>query len=183
MFFFVKIQKHIRLQPEELGKNLITKIRDKIDSTMVGTCSAVHGYIIHIVTFKDKDVNIQDGRIQDTTGEVIFRVSFTALVFKPFVDEVLDGVVVEVTNNGIIIRSGPLESFISAARVAESESGEFFHDSSTNQFVSRRDPNLRIRTDSEIRYKVFQIKYDQGKYDSIASISGDYLGPIQSQGV
>lgn len=41
--------------------------------------------------------------------------SFTALVFKPFVDEVLDGVVAEVNNNGIIIRTGPLESFVSAA--------------------------------------------------------------------
>jgi DNA-directed RNA polymerase subunit E'/Rpb7 len=40
------------------------------------------------------------------------------------------------------------------------DSGEFLYDSSTNQFVSKRDPNLKIKINSEIRYKIFQIKYD-----------------------
>jgi DNA-directed RNA polymerase subunit E'/Rpb7 len=44
---------------------------------------------------------------------VIYKVKFKALVFRPFRGEVLDGVVSEVSNNGIIIESGPLHSFIS----------------------------------------------------------------------
>ena len=55
-----------------------------------------------------------DGRIQDTSGEVIYRVFFKALVMKPFRGEVLDGVVKDVNSEGFMIRSGPLESFISA---------------------------------------------------------------------
>ena len=54
-----------------------------------------------------------DGRIQDTSGEVIYRVFFKALVMKPFKGEVLDGVIMDVSDNGIMIQSGPLESFIS----------------------------------------------------------------------
>lgn len=57
--------------------------------------------------------DISDGRVQDTTGDVIYKVRFKALVFRPFRGEVLDGVVYEVSNNGIIIESGPLRSFIS----------------------------------------------------------------------
>ena len=34
-------------------------------------------------------------------------------MFRPFRGEVLDGVVCEVTSNGIMIESGPLKSFIS----------------------------------------------------------------------
>ena len=59
-------------------------------------------------------LRVDDGRIQDTSGEVIYRVVFKALVFKPFKGEVLDGVVSAVDNNGFMIRSGPLESFVSA---------------------------------------------------------------------
>ena len=44
-----------------------------------------------------------DGRIQDTSGEVIYRVFFKALVMKPFKGEVLDGVVMDVSDNGIMI--------------------------------------------------------------------------------
>lgn len=63
--------------------------------------------------FSLKNEDISDGRIQDTSGEVIYKVKFTALIFRPFRGEVLDGIVYEVSNNGIMIESGPLRSFIS----------------------------------------------------------------------
>ena len=57
--------------------------------------------------------DISDGRIQDTSGDVIYKVKFKALVFRPFKDEVLDGEVIEITDNGFMIESGPIKSFIS----------------------------------------------------------------------
>ncbi len=61
-----------------------------------------------------KSEDISEGKVQDTTGDIIYRVSFKALVFKPFRGEVLDGEVIEITDNGIMIQSGPLKSFISS---------------------------------------------------------------------
>ncbi len=60
-----------------------------------------------------KSEDISDGRIQDTTGEIIYKVKFQALVFRPIPGEVLDGVVSHVTNDCFIIQSGPLEAFVS----------------------------------------------------------------------
>ena len=51
--------------------------------------------------------------MQDTTGDVIYKVKFKAIVFRPFRGEVLDGEVIEITDNGFMIESGPLKSFIS----------------------------------------------------------------------
>ena len=62
-----------------------------------------------------KEEDISSGKVQDTTGEVIFKVKFKALVFKPFKGEILDGLVSEVNQDGIFIESGPLRSFISKA--------------------------------------------------------------------
>ena len=63
-----------------------------------------------------KAEDISDGRIQDTTGEVIYKVKFSALVFKPFKGEVLDGIVKSIDSDGrgLVIEAGPLEAFISA---------------------------------------------------------------------
>ena len=60
-----------------------------------------------------KTHDISDGRIQDTSGEVIYKVRFTAVVFKPFKGEILDGVVTHVDSNGFMLESGPLKSFVS----------------------------------------------------------------------
>lgn len=67
--------------------------------------------ILYYVSLRPEDIS--DGRVQDTSGDVIYKVKFKALVFRPFRGEVIDGVVAEVSNNGIIIQSGPLHSFIS----------------------------------------------------------------------
>ena len=50
--------------------------------------------------------------IQDTSGDVIFRVEFMAIACLPQRDEVLDGRIVEVTQTGIQVQSGPIETFI-----------------------------------------------------------------------
>ena len=57
MFFLITIEKVVRIEPFELGKNLEFKIRRKyalinltrhfrIENTTVGTCSGTYGYII-----------------------------------------------------------------------------------------------------------------------------------------
>jgi DNA-directed RNA polymerase subunit E'/Rpb7 len=59
MFFLVYIEKVVRIEPFELGKNLEYKIRRKyytysihkhfrIENTTVGTCSGTYGYIIQV---------------------------------------------------------------------------------------------------------------------------------------
>lgn len=68
---------------------------------------------IILLLYRLRNEDISDGRIQDTSGEVIYKVKFQALVFRPFRGEVLDGIVYEVSSNGIMIESGPLRSFIS----------------------------------------------------------------------
>ena len=60
-----------------------------------------------------KKTDISDGRIQDTSGEVIYKVKFNALVFRPFKGEILDGIVTDVHSDGFHLQSGPLKSFVS----------------------------------------------------------------------
>jgi DNA-directed RNA polymerase subunit E'/Rpb7 len=68
---------------------------------------------IFTLRYRLRPEDISDGRVQDTSGDVIYKVKFKALVFRPFRGEVLDGVIHEVSSNGIVIESGPLHSFIS----------------------------------------------------------------------
>ena len=64
-------------------------------------------------TEQEKDWNIGDGMIQDTSGDVIFKVTFKAIACAPIDNEVLDGVVTEVNSTGIQVQSGPIKAFIS----------------------------------------------------------------------
>ena len=61
----------------------------------------------------ERDWKIDDGIIQDTSGDVIFKVAFKAISCMPEIEEVLDGKVVEVTSTGIQVQSGAIKCFIS----------------------------------------------------------------------
>ena len=138
MFFLVPIEKIIRIEPYELGKNLELKIRRKyyidklkpspsiglrrptsapVMATMVTSftshCKYSRCRLTQNLLGSMKPEDISDGRIQDTTGEIIYKVKFQALVFRPIQDEILDGIVKFVTNECFMIESGPLEAFVS----------------------------------------------------------------------
>ena len=57
-------------------------------------------------------MQIEDGVIQDTSGDVIFNVEFMAIACLPQLHEVLDGRIVDVVSTGITVQSGPIETFI-----------------------------------------------------------------------
>jgi hypothetical protein len=53
------------------------------------------GYIITVLHIADE--NISKGRIDHLTGAVRYEISFDALLFRPFKNEVMDALVTEVT--------------------------------------------------------------------------------------
>ena len=60
----------------------------------------------------EQRLKIEDGVIQDTSGDVIFKVEFMAIACMPQRDEGLDGRIIEVVSTGIQVQSGPIETFI-----------------------------------------------------------------------
>ena len=58
-------------------------------------------------------VEYGEGYVKDMTGEVLFKVKYKAIVFRPRSQEVIDGVVVRMNDQGIFLNMGPMNAFIS----------------------------------------------------------------------
>lgn len=74
-----------------------------------GTCSGRYGYVISVVSIE----NYGRGLLQFTTGVAEFTLKYTAIVFKPFNYQVVDGVVTTVNKMGFFADIGPLQIFVS----------------------------------------------------------------------
>merc|ERR1712070_1013930 len=122
MFYCVRnIHRIISLEPCDLGKDLVTKIKNKINQLFIGQCTEEFGYIIDIWKYHVNSQDDLEGVVQDTTGDVIFNVRFDVIAFKPDKNEILDGVVDSVDNQGIVVYSGPIKSYIKAERMRQYE--------------------------------------------------------------
>ncbi|KAG0802145.1 hypothetical protein G6F22_000542 [Rhizopus arrhizus] len=68
------------------------KIQDKLYADVEGTCSGRYGYVVTVVSVS----RLEKGKVLPGSGLAEFKVSYQAILFKPFKGEVLDGLVTTV---------------------------------------------------------------------------------------
>jgi len=114
MFFLVKLSKSIRLHPKYFGAKLQETLTEALNAEVVGSCTSRYGYIVGVV----KIVSLGKGKISES-GFATFVIEYVAIVFKPFRNEVMDGVVSDVNKLGFFCYVGPLQIFISRHQISD----------------------------------------------------------------
>ena len=114
--------------------------------------------------------------VQDTSGDVIFRVQFRAIACRPEVNEVLDGRVLEVTSTGIIVQSGPIKTFISMkvnffgktllsnsifSTYLQNRGTEYVYETQSNQWQPKENDKIDgvLEKGVHVRYRITSRKY------------------------
>ncbi|MCQ2819835.1 MAG: hypothetical protein MJ252_21430 [archaeon] len=167
MLFVVNFIEDLILPPSLLGKNIRAVIRAKLLDKVQGTISEKYGYILCIVNVGD----ISNGRILNTTGDLEFTVSFRAIVYKPLLNEVCEGVVDEIKPQGMQISVGPMDVFVGATDIPKS----FTYNEKNNCFMSNGNV---IGQNSNVRIRLVVTQFLDGKFKPVGTMKGDYLGPI-----
>ena len=108
------------------------------------------------------------------------------MVYRPLKGEVLDGVVSGVERVGIEVKVGACKAFIPHTKIPS----DMNYSDDQQAFISREDPNMAIRPDAILRFKVenVSIKGQEGSsilvvcplmQSVIGTIAEDYLGAVK----
>lgn len=96
MVFFQKaMARTITVAPMLLGPGLKDLVRQQLISEVEGMALDEEGFIITVLTIADE--GLEKGLIDHFTGSVRYTVKYTALMFRPFKNEVIDAVVKSVS--------------------------------------------------------------------------------------
>ena len=148
MFFVMNLVKNLLITPDKLGPNLSNHIRELLKRTVEGSCNSRYGSIIAVLMIDA----IGEGMVQDTSGDVLYPVKYKAIVFMPYVGEVIDVIVNETTELGFFGGAGPLK--LCVARENMFREYQFDNKGSTPSWVSENDAALRIERNSSCRVKL-----------------------------
>ncbi|EEH57697.1 uncharacterized protein MICPUCDRAFT_57269 [Micromonas pusilla CCMP1545] len=171
MFFHIEQEKNIVLEPMYFGKRMREMIESRVRQEVEGSCTGRHGYIVMVTNI----VHISEGMITDDgTARAKFHVKYSAIAFRPFKNEVLDCVVVQVTKFGFFAEAGPLKLFVSNQLVPEEM---VFESVDENAYVDKTDISHRIVKDIEVRVKVVGLRIDHNEIFCVATMKEPYLGP------
>ena len=169
MFYHLELNHELSLHPRYFGEQLVETVKQKLFCDVEGTCTGKYGFIIAITSIND----IGDGLLESNTGFASYQLKFRAIVFRPFKNEVLDGVVEQVNKVGIFLKTGPLSCFISRHSITS----DMNFDEATSSYVSI-DETFVIRTSTQLRYKVVGTRVDASDIFAIGTLMDDFLGPL-----
>lgn len=129
------------------------------------------GYYLAVTTLE----SIGDGKIRQSTGEVLFPVVFSGITFKIYRGEILEGIVHKVLKHGVFLRCGPIENvYLSNAKMAD-----YKYVQGENP-VFLNDKHSKIEKDVVVRFIVIGTKWLEAEreFQALVSLEGDYLGPV-----
>lgn len=156
------------LPPSILSRNLKNIIKAKLLAKVQGSVSEKYGYVICVINIGD----IPNGVIMDTTGDLLFTVSYKAVVMKPFKGEVCEGVITKLDQFGIHVSVGPMTVYISNSDFPP----HFTYNDVNKIYVSSKSEKLAI--DKEVRFRINGIQYVGKEFKPKGTMSENYLGPL-----
>ncbi|EOA17526.1 hypothetical protein CARUB_v10005859mg [Capsella rubella] len=178
MFLKVKLPWNVMIPAENMdAKGLMLKraiLVELLNAFASKKATKELGYYVAVTTL-DK---IGEGKIREHTGEVLFPVMFSGMTFKIFKGEIIHGVVHKVLKHGVFMRCGPIENvYLSYMKMPD-----YKYIPGENP-IFMNDKMSRIQVEATVRVVVLGTKWMEAEreFQALASLEGDYLGPISEE--
>jgi len=115
MYKLIEVKDTVRVLPSRFNEPLKEVIIDVLKKTYEGLTDSDLGVILAITEVKDIGV----GRVVMGDGASYHDVIFEALVYKPEINEVVMGEVIEIVEFGSFIRLGPVDGLVHVSQVMD----------------------------------------------------------------
>jgi DNA-directed RNA polymerase II subunit RPB7 len=169
MFFVMIFEQAIVIPPNLLHRDLKSHLKARLIEKVQGNVTEKYGYIICVINIEEPNA----GKVLDTSGDVLFNIKYKAVVMKPFVGEVVDGVIEKVEKYGIHVGIGPIKVFISNSQFPP----DFEYHEGNNVYVSKTR-NDRLAVDSEVRFRIMGVQFEGNEFHPTGTMNENYLGPL-----
>lgn len=115
MYLISRIEDTVRVPPvlfEEPLKDVTFKL---LNENYVGKIDKKLGLMVTVKEVEEIGV----GRVIMGDGAAYYDVTFTALFFKPELQEIVEGEVIEITEFGAFVRMGPMDGLVHVSQVTD----------------------------------------------------------------
>lgn len=153
MYFTMTKEDTIRIPPERLGDDPDKTIEEIALSSLENRMTR-DGILTLLVTDFEK---LGEGRIIHGDGGVYQQVRYNAVVFKPELQEVIEGSVCEVLKFGAFVRFGPLDGLIHISQIMDDK---IDIDETGNRLIGK-DSKKDLRLGDKVRARIVSISFNE----------------------
>jgi DNA-directed RNA polymerase subunit E' len=129
MYVKIRALDVVRAPPERLGDELQAVVKEMLQEKLEGRLDKKIGMFIAILDV----VDIKEGRIMIGDAGVYYETVFDALIFRPRMQEIVEGAVVEIVEFGAFVEIGPLDGLLHISQI-------------TDEYISYDEKNAKLVT-------------------------------------
>jgi len=115
MYVKIRAVDVVRVPPERLGEDLQVVVKEILQEKLEGRLDKRIGMFIAILDV----VDIKEGRILIGDASVYYETIFDVLVFRPKMQEIVEGEVVEIVEFGAFVEIGPLDGLLHISQITD----------------------------------------------------------------
>jgi len=153
MYAMVKIEDTVRISPEMFGEDLDKVVKEIVQKTFEGTMRKDYGLIVVAGNIKP----VGDGIVIHGDGAMYQKVAFDALMFKPELQEVLDGIVCEIVEFGAFCHIGPLDALVHMSQIMN----DYVEVDSEGEMIVGREKKKMLKTGDTVRARVVAVSLNE----------------------
>ncbi|MGZ7043746.1 MAG: DNA-directed RNA polymerase [Methanobacterium sp.] len=109
------IEDTVRVPPTHFEEPLDDVAFELLNEKYVGKIDKKLGLMVTVKEVQDIGV----GRVIMGDGAAYYDITFTAIFFKPVLQEVVEGEVIEITEFGAFVRMGPMDGLVHVSQVTD----------------------------------------------------------------
>lgn len=115
MYKLLSIEDIVRVPPKRFGGNLKEVIVSEFENVFAGRIERDVGIILAVTDIRD----ISEGKIIMGDGAVYYNAVLDVVVYRPVINEVVEGRITETTNFGAFVNFGPIDGLIHISQVTD----------------------------------------------------------------
>ncbi len=127
MYKRMKLEGIAKIEPTQLGDPIKEAVNRALRNKYEAVVDKVLGTIVAVLGADE----IGEGHILAGDGAIYYNVIFDALVFKPEMQEIIEGEVVEIVKFGAFLSMGPFDGLLHVSQI-------------TNEYISYDEKNSRL---------------------------------------
>lgn len=153
MYMLTQREKVVRIPPSRLGDDVGEVVNELARESYEGKIEGDDSLTVMIQNIEP----VGEGRIVHGDGAVYQSVKFDSLVFKPLVNEVVEGHVCEVLKFGAFVRFGPLDGLLHVSQVMDDRMDA----DEQNQRLIGKDTKREIRIGDIVRTRIVTLSFNE----------------------
>ncbi|MBI4044690.1 MAG: DNA-directed RNA polymerase [Candidatus Diapherotrites archaeon] len=156
----------VRVAPNQLSNEMKKTVKKNLQKEYEGVLDEEIGVVVAITGVE----KIGEGKIVPGDPGIYYSVDFNALTYKPEIQEVVEGMVSQITEFGAFVKIGPMEALTHVSQVMD----DYINFDGKNQVLSGKESGKKLKTEDTVLARIVTVSLR-------GTVSGSKIGLTMRQ--